>query len=66
MDDAVHIEVGTASSPGPTKVSRTSGGGSAWTIDTVLVPLDGSGLSRVAVGTAARLAVPRHDHLATR
>lgn len=56
MDDAVHIEVGTASSPETTKVSRTAGGGSARTIDTVLVPLDGSGFSRVAVGAAARLA----------
>src|SRR5829696_3410005 len=56
MDEASRIGAGTASSPGTTKVSRTAGGGRPRAIDTVLVPLDGSEFSRVAVGPAARLA----------
>ena len=50
MDEAQHIEAATAKGP------RTAGGGRPRPVDTLLVPLDGSGFSRVALGAAARLA----------
>lgn len=56
MDDEVGIDVGTARSPGATTAPQTAGGRSMRTIDTVLVPLDGSEFSRTAVPAATRLA----------